>query len=48
MRLVGRVLVEDIAQQMLDLQKKLQNEALGSLGKASSNLTAGSPSVDRP
>jgi hypothetical protein len=39
---------EDTAQQMLDLRKNLQKEVQERLGRASSNLSAGSPFVVRP
>lgn len=42
------LVLEDIAQQTLDLQKNLQKEVLGMLGRASSNLTADNPIAVRP
>lgn len=42
------LVLEDIAQQMLDLQRNLQKEILGTLDRASSNLTADIPFVFRP
>lgn len=42
------VLVEDIAQQMLDLQKYPQKDDQGRLGRASSNLTASTLVALRP
>ena len=45
---MGRVLVEDIAQQMLDLQRWSQKLVGERLGRAGSNLTAGNPVVLRP
>ena len=42
------LVLEDIAQQMLDLQSNLQREVQERLGRASSNLTADNPFVFRP
>ena len=45
---MDRVLGEDIAQQMLDLQRCSQKLVEERLGRAGSNLTADNPVVLRP